>query len=156
MAEYWEERDVEIAQSPMPPEFKNQKIKVLVNHSVCVQWGVSADLSACQCINDFWSLALSVWVTTENYIKKKTNIFLPRCPDGKVDSSKGEKTQHVKATFASGSSYFHFSVTLFRLTVPWIHKPWSCEPVEKLFLRTHVRNTLASSKTEEFFHSSVW
>lgn len=33
MEQYWEERDVEIAQSPMPPVFKNQKVKVLVNCS---------------------------------------------------------------------------------------------------------------------------
>ncbi|KAB5528218.1 hypothetical protein PHYPO_G00137820 [Pangasianodon hypophthalmus] len=31
MEEYWEERDVEIAQSPMPPEFNSRKVKILCN-----------------------------------------------------------------------------------------------------------------------------
>lgn len=34
MEEYWEERDVEIAQSPMPPEFKNRKVKVGVQRLI--------------------------------------------------------------------------------------------------------------------------
>lgn len=44
MEEYWEERDVEIAQSPMPPEFKNRKVKVLVN---CGELLVQIDLLVC-------------------------------------------------------------------------------------------------------------